>query len=168
MTTAKTNEQDTAKEIMDLMDAHANVQKKLAAMDSTLMALNQRNAGALLQDTARAALERAGCRRSEIVLRGITPDLKLGQDGNVVGVVSVDGVRREVSLGGFVEQIAKGDWREFFTPPKTGSPSAGAGAGKDFDFSEEQFADTDFYLKNRDKIAEAYAKGRVRKRQAAR
>ncbi len=162
----KANEQDdAAKEVMALMDANAQVQKRLAAMDETLAALNQRNAGALLQDTARAALERAGCRRSEIVLRGIKDDLKLGQDGSVVGVVSVDGVPHDVSLNGFVEQIAKGDWREFFAAPKTGSPSAGAGAGKDFDFSEEQFADTEFYLKNRDKIAEAYAKGRVRKRQ---
>lgn len=163
---AKARKSQAVPELIDLRKALEGATKKNSELEKVISQMAERERSYRFQTIVKEALNRQGCIKTEQAFRVISPDLKLDENGQrVFATVDLEGNTVELDVDKYVESVVKEKvLPEFFSGNhRPGSPAAGGGvSGKDYDFTIEQVRDTEFYAANREKIAEALAKGRVK------
>lgn len=166
---AKKQKAQSLPELVEMRKELEGTKRKIAEYEKTIADANERERSFRFSTRVKEALTKSGCVKVEQAFRVIRDDLKHDDSADrIFATVEMEGQQVELDVDKYVSSIVKEKLLpEFFSGNhRQGSPASGGGsAGKDYDFTEEQCADTEFYKANRDKIAEAFAKGRVKKRQ---
>lgn len=156
-------------ELVEVRKELEGTRKRIAEYEKQLQEAKDRERNFRFTTRVKEALNRAGCLKTELAFRMIQPDLKLDDSGDrVFTTVEMEGQPVELDVEKYVETVVKEKLApEFFSGTvRPGSPASGGGsAGKDYDFTEEQIADSEFYAQHRDAVIKALEAGRVRKRQ---
>jgi len=158
MNATKNDPKDEMAELKALMDAHDKTAAANKKLEEQIAEMAERQRVARIRDECCAALERAGCLKSEDTYRLVRDNLDVDDAGRVFARADEDGRGVDVPIEKYVETHVRRRVPEFFKDWR----HASAPAGKDFDYTLDQIRNTEFYAANREAIADALSKGRVK------